>query len=150
MSTTPVPNKKPLQGQAFPTVDAKNRVTIPADWREIIGGNEIHLMPSTAGDCLKMLPPVEMDRLRESVNALVGPKRTAAQRRIGYDSRLVYWDGQGRCVIPDEFCKRLNLTGEVVMNAGEGMLEIWNAAKWEAAKPMIDEESSIVLSSFGI
>lgn len=150
MSTLPAPNPKPLQGEARPTIDAKNRITIPSEWREIIGGNEIYLMPSTDGRCLKMLPPAEMDRLRAYVNTLPGPQRTAALRRIGYDSRSVYWDGQGRCVLPDEFCKRLHLSGEVVIVAGTQMLEIWNAQKWAVMRAEIDATASGPLSEYGI
>lgn len=149
MSTPSATFQKPLLGEVRPTIDGKNRVTIPADWREIIGGNEIYVMVSLDKKCLKMLPPAEMDRLITFVNTLSGEDRTETLTKIGSASRCVRWDSQGRCVLPDDLCKQLGLTGEVVMRAALQILEIWPDKNLKAGKAKTDAIAEPNLRKFG-
>jgi division/cell wall cluster transcriptional repressor MraZ len=42
-------------------------------------------------------------------------------------------DKQGRLVLPEDFCRLLNLKGEITLVGGRGRFEIWNSTKWKQA-----------------
>lgn len=42
-------------------------------------------------------------------------------------------DRQGRLVLPEHFCKDLELKGEVALVGGRSRFEIWNLQKWKRA-----------------
>ena len=48
-------------------------------------------------------------------------------------------DRQGRLVLPEELCKKLDLKGEVALVGGRGRFEIWNLQRWKRAH---EEETS--------
>ncbi len=48
-------------------------------------------------------------------------------------------DKQGRLVLPEELCKKLDLKGEVSLVGGRGRFEIWNLQRWKRAH---EEETS--------
>ncbi|MFZ4716423.1 MAG: division/cell wall cluster transcriptional repressor MraZ [Chthoniobacterales bacterium] len=115
------------------SMDAKNRVTIPAGW--LNGGpDEFHAIPGPSGDCLIMMPPSEFDSIESRIeqSGAPAPERRKAIRQFYGRARAVSADSNGRILLPDEQCEAVKLKGEVVLVGGRSRFEIWNAKRWAA------------------
>ena len=116
-------------------IDEKNRITIPARWRRD-GAEEFIILPEANHQFLVIMSPEEFSRLNLAVEA--DPNVSARDRRVFFrqlHSRAQHGaaDRQGRLVLPEELCKKVELKGEVAMVGGRGRFEIWNLARWKRA-----------------
>jgi MraZ protein len=136
----------------FPrTMDAKNRVTIPSEWLK--EDKVFFVLP--ANGRLSVMPPAVLARQEETINDLIpaGAQRHAMIRRIYSSARQVEPDKQGRILLPDEYCKKVELTTDVAFVAAKDKFEIWSAAKWETTKqqePELSEEQRKVMEALGL
>jgi len=134
-------------------MDAKNRVTVPSDWLSE-GGDIFFVLP--AKNNLSVMPAAELASQEAKLNDLIpaGAARQEALRRIYSSARQVEPDKQGRILLPDEYCKRTDLTGEVVFVGVKGRFEIWNAAKWsivaDKEPELLSEEARKALEALGL
>ena len=122
-------------GEFRHAVDAKHRVTIPSRWRGE-DGEEFFAVPDPAGSFLMILPPHEFDRVKSDVeqNAAIAPAdRRKFIRRFYALAQMVNVDKQGRILLPEDYCRRLGLDGEVVLIGSHSRMEIWNTQRWAAA-----------------
>lgn len=133
-------------------MDAKNRVTIPSEWLGEDGG-EFFVLPAKAN--LSVMPASELarqeDELREMIPA--GPARQEALRHIYGSARRVEPDKQGRILLPEEFCRHAELSGEVTFVGVKNRFEIWSAAKRSIVadtKPEISDEVRRALEALGL
>ena len=115
------------------SIDAKNRVTIPATW--LNGGpDEFHAIPGPSGDCLIVMPPAEFDAIESRIekSGAPAPERRKAIRQFYGQARAVSADSNGRILLPEEQCDAVKLRGEIVLVGGRSRFEIWNAKRWTA------------------
>ena len=114
-------------------MDAKNRVTVPAAWLNE-GSDEFHAIPSTAGDCIMVMPPGEFDAWEDRIkqSGLPADIQRKAIRQFYGRARAVSADSQGRILLPEDQCEALKLKGEIVLVGGRSRFEIWNAKRWAA------------------
>lgn len=122
-------------GEFRHVIDDKNRITIPSRWRRD-EGEELILLPDAQNQYLLVMSPAEL--LRMSGVAEIDGNIPAAQRRVfsrqlHARSQHVVVDKQGRLVLPDDLCKKMNLRGEVALVGGRGRFEIWNRQRWKRA-----------------
>jgi len=108
---------------------------IPARWRRD-GAEEFIILPEANHQFLVIMSPEEFSRLNLAVEA--DPNVSARDRRVFFrqlHSRAQHGaaDRQGRLVLPEELCKKVELKGEVAMVGGRGRFEIWNLARWKRA-----------------
>ena len=139
-------------GEFRHAVDTKHRVTIPSRWRSDDGG-EFFAVPDPAGNFLMILPPPEFDRVKSDVeaNASIAPAdRRKFIRRFYALAQLVSVDKQGRVLLPEEYCRRLGLEGDVVLIGSHSRLEIWNSERWAAATAEEDEVFRRVAGEVGL
>jgi MraZ protein len=62
-------------------------------------------------------------------------------------------DKQGRILLPDELCKRVELAGEVAFVGVKNRFEIWSAAKWSSAAKQeseLSDEARRALEALGL
>jgi MraZ protein len=62
-------------------------------------------------------------------------------------------DKQGRILLPDELCKKVELAGEVAFVGVKNRFEIWSAAKWSSAAEQeseLSEEARRALEALGL
>jgi MraZ protein len=128
-------------GQFQHAIDEKNRITIPARWRRD-GAEEFIILPEATHQFLLVMSPEEFSRM--SATAESDPGVSARDRRVflrHLHSRAQHGasDRQGRLVLPEELCKKLELKGEVALVGGRGRFEIWNLPRWKRAH---EEETS--------
>ncbi len=132
-STPPLPPV--YAGEFRHAIDEKNRITIPARWRRD-GTEEFIILPEANHQFLLVMSPEEFSRM--SAAAESNPQISARDRRVFFrqlHSRAQHGtsDRQGRLVLPEEVCKKLNLKGEVALVGGRGRFEVWNLARWKQA-----------------
>ncbi len=146
------PNSAPplFVGEFSHALDGKSRVTIPSAWRYEEEA-EFFLMPSTKGDCLKALTRLELDRIRAKAAEMQdGPQRLEVLRALGSGARQCRLDKAGRLIVPEEFCKGLNLSGDVSLVGAFDTFEIWNSAARENAKSRTSMIATPHLAQFGL
>lgn len=111
------------------TLDAKNRLFIPAKFREGLGDSFILYSPKDQ-DCLYIYNEKNWEEISEEVIAIGD---VDMQRYIFDDALSVEPDKQGRITIKADFCKRVGLKKEVIVAGVGKRVEIWDAEKREAA-----------------
>ena len=120
-------------------VDEKRRVQIPAKWRPENEGTELTMIlwpKHAAGDCLRVLPPVEMGRLMADIDAMPAgdEKKVFLKRFIGSGSTQVTLDKAGRICVPDEMARQAGIAHEAVLVGLLDRFEIWNPDRYEKVK----------------
>ena len=139
-------------GEFRHAMDAKHRVTIPSRWRGQ-DGEEFFAVPDPAGNFLMILPPAEFDRVKSDVeaNAAISPAdRRKFIRRFYALAQMVAVDKQGRVLLPEDYCRRLGLEGEVVLIGSHSRVEIWNTERWAASTAAEDEVFRRVAGEVGL
>ena len=127
-----------FQGVYYNSVDAKGRASIPARFRELLGGDEALVVTQDQG-AVVAYPLVEWERFMKNFEAL--PAEDALLREDLYFTHVTpatqcCFDKQGRIQIPQslrENCQ-LDTDGErdVVIVGAERTIQIWNKAKYAA------------------
>ncbi len=130
-------------------IEGKNRITIPAAWRF---GEEVDLfmIRKTMEKCISVMPRSEADHFKAKADEMQPEDRAQFLHFLGRDVRQVTLDKAGRISIPDEFCKRLEIEGEVMLTGSWNTFNIWNVADYEAAYPDDEERRASVLRRHGI
>ena len=120
-------------------VDAKRRVQVPAKWRPSRPEVEFTLIvwPKSAhGCCLRVLPPEQMGKLMEDINAMSNddPNKVVLKRFIGSESAQVALDKAGRICLPEEMAKAAGIKKESVLVGLLDRFEIWNPNRYGAVR----------------
>ncbi|HTY87380.1 MAG TPA: hypothetical protein VMB80_07940 [Candidatus Acidoferrum sp.] len=120
-------------------VDEKRRVQIPAKWRPAKPGTELTLMlwpKSKEGPCLRVLPPGEMAKLVQAIDAMSNgdPNKVVLKRFIGSESVQVSVDKAGRICLPEEMARAAGIRNEAVLVGLLDRFEIWNPHSYEKVK----------------
>jgi len=89
-----------------------------------------------AGNCLRVLPPVQMAKLMADIDAMPNgdPNKVVLKRFIGSESVQVALDKSGRICLPDEMAKATGIKDEVVLVGLLDRFEIWNPERFENVK----------------
>ncbi len=137
-------------GEFRHSLDGKSRVTIPSSWR-FEEEAELFLMLSSNKDCVKALPRVELDRVQaDAALKYSGVQLLEIQRTLGARARQCWIDKAGRLVVPDDFCKRFALAGEVVLVGAMKSFEIWNVAEFEIVRMHSETIATPCLADLGL
>ena len=120
-----------LVGRSDHALDPKKRLTIPSEWRVVMGNPEyVYVMPDRKERCLNLIPKAEMEarlgKLREK--ALFDPALNRALQVIGANSEQLVLDVQGRIRICDKLLQFANLTTTVAMVGSVRMIKLWDPA----------------------
>jgi len=120
-------------------VDEKRRVQIPAKWRPDKPGAELTLMlwpKSKEGPCLRVLPPGEMAKLVQTIDAMPNsdPNKVVLKRFIGSESVQVSVDKAGRVCLPEEMARAAGIRDDAILVGLLDRFEIWNPHSYEKVK----------------
>jgi MraZ protein len=110
------------------TVDAARRVQLPLAWRTAkpVDLTMIVWPQHECGPCLRVLPPDQLDKLREKVENMPPADKTALKRHIGSSSIKVELDSAKRIAIPAEMAEAVGIRGEAVFTGMLDYFEIWS------------------------
>ena len=118
-------------GEAKHRLNAKNQVTIPAQFRSVLSEDERKkgfYLVRPSDECLHLYTHSEISQRMEQVKAVLRP---AGRREITRRIRAVDMDGQGRIVIPDDVKKEVGIRKEVVVVGNADRIEIWSPTNLE-------------------
>jgi MraZ protein len=120
-----------LLGSYDHTVDDKNRLTLPAKFREAFTDGVV--ITRGLDGCLYAYRRADWDRLVESRLAPLDPLSPETRRleRFFYSGASeAELDKQGRVMLPAALIEHAKLSKEVVVAGVNDRLEIWDRAAW--------------------
>jgi MraZ protein len=118
-------------GEYEHTIDDKNRVTLPARFRDALADGLV--LTRSLDECLDVYSRADWDALVVSRLADLDPFSREARelKRFFFaaaaDAEL---DKQGRVIVPPALAKRARLGREVIVAGVHDHLEIWDRAAW--------------------
>ena len=115
------------------TIDDKNRLTLPAKFRQAFADGVV--VTRGLDGCLYAFRRPDWDRLVESRLATLDPLSPEGRRleRFFYSGASeTELDKQGRVMVPRELMEHAKLGREVVVAGVKDRLEIWDRAAWRA------------------
>ncbi len=113
------------------TLDAKNRLTVPAKMRSQL--TETVVLSRATEKCVAVWPKGDFDTFVEGVLAGTGPldpKRDAIKRYFYAHSYDVELDSAGRVMVPPKLLEYGGLAKEVVVNGMGDRIEVWDRERW--------------------
>ena len=125
------------------SLDSKRRLTIPSDWREIVGApGRLFVLPGVNETCLCVYPAREMTRRLEKLRnlSIADEKGRKLARQLGSRSDLVPWDSQGRIRVKDDLLEYADLRNQVVLVGTFDGFELWSPDQWKQQSEGIDAE----------
>jgi MraZ protein len=138
-----------FSGEFCHGLDPKNRITIPSRWRRT-EAEEFFLMPDRTNKFLRAMPPGPFRAVADKIAADPGvsaAERAVFMRHFYSRSQHASTDKQGRLLLPDELCTKLNLHGEVILVGVHEGFEVWNKETWKSTQ---ESEASIFERIAGI
>jgi MraZ protein len=122
-----------LLGEYDHTIDDKNRLTLPARFRQAMAGGVVLTRGLDA--CVEAYPAEDWRGLVQSRLAGLNPLRreTRVLERFYYTGAVeAQPDKQGRVMLPPALIEHARLGREVVVVGMRDRLEIWDRAAWRA------------------
>lgn len=135
-------------------LDAKNRLTIPADWRFETDGRTAYLAIPNPNGCISVYPPTMVQKLIDAASQsnLSNPARQRALTMLGRLSSKVACDRAGRISLDARLLSHAGITGEAVLIGEFTKFHIWSAEKLaqEDAKSATPEDILSTLAELGL
>ncbi len=120
-----------LVGEFDHTIDEKNRLTLPAKFRQAFAGGLV--VTRGMDGCLYVFPREEWEASVEARLAELDPlsKEGRLMQRYFYSGAAeADPDKQGRVMVPTALSEHAGLGRDVVIAGVRDHLEIWDRAKW--------------------
>ena len=130
---SPTRGETVFRGQFSHTVDPKGRLSIPADFREVLAnGFGDKLMVAPNGNALDVYPERTWKALEDKVSELplLDPDRRKFQYLYLSGGKIVMLDPQGRIQIPQNYRERAGLVKDVEIVSMMTYFEIWDKERW--------------------
>jgi transcriptional regulator MraZ len=140
----------PFQGNHDHSLDAKNRLTVPARSRpELAAGVTL---AKGFDPCLQVWPTADYDRVAGLALAGLNPMAPEARelkRHLYGNSMTMELDSAGRIMIPPNFLQYAGISKEVmVVGAGE-CLELWDRDRWQTYETDLVTRAADHIASVG-
>jgi len=116
----------------FPySLDAKNRLTVPAKFRTALAGGVV--LAKGTERCVDIWTPEGFDAYVEAARAGMHPLSKDSEKISRYFSANSFdteLDSAGRVMLPSGLLEHAGLEKEVVVNGADAHLEIWDRSAW--------------------
>jgi MraZ protein len=123
----------PFRGTFDHTLDAKNRLTVPARYRAALSEGVVLAMPVDLRPCVGVWRPEEYEAYTRRALAEVPPlsTRLAELERFFYgSSHDAELDAAGRIMIPTSLRESARLAKDVIVVGVGERLELWDKGVW--------------------
>lgn len=127
-----------LKGTYTQAVDIKGRMAFPAKLREIMG--ESLVLTRGVGGCIFVYSPEVFEEKAQKLNEMPMAHALTLQRTLMANAADVEADKQGRILIPARLRELAGIDKEAVVTGVSDHCEIWDAARWNEANGLSDEE----------
>ena len=125
-----------FRGLTDTTLDAKNRLTIPAKQRRPLEDGVVVALQHDARQCISIWCTAEfngyVDGLIDSMHPL-SPDRVKLERYFHAYSSEVELDAAGRVMLPAKLLEEAGITREVTLIGARNRLEVWERDAWQLA-----------------
>lgn len=127
-------------GSFHHSLDPKRRLTIPSDWRGMIGpSSRLYVFPHPDRKCLYLYTLAEMNRrlrqLRGTGSSDAQDEQAIRAMTASADALLV--DAQGRVRIKDELLAHVEVQSKVVLVGTLTRIELWSEENFDMALPTV-------------
>jgi MraZ protein len=132
------------------TLDAKNRLTLPAKLRKLFSDGVV--LAKGIERCVQVWTPEGYEIYVASVLADVHPLSEQARKLTRYfsanavDTEL---DGAGRVMVPAFLLAHGDLGKEVVITGAEACLEVWDRTAWSDYNAALTQDITDIAAVFG-
>ncbi|HEY0515585.1 MAG TPA: division/cell wall cluster transcriptional repressor MraZ [Solirubrobacteraceae bacterium] len=130
----------PFRGTFDHTLDAKNRLTVPARYRAALADGVVLAMPIDQMPCVGVWRPQDYDiytsRALEALPPL-SPRRTQLERYLYGSSADLELDAAGRIMVPGFLGDHAKLQKDVVVVGVGDRMELWNRSAWNEHRPAL-------------
>jgi MraZ protein len=141
-SSTRIATLVSFRGTFEHTLDAKNRLTVPAKYRSALAEGALLAMPLDQMPCVTIWLPEEYDSYtQDAIKELppLSPGRSELERFFFGNSQHVDLDGAGRIMLPSFLIDHAKLAKDVVVVGAGKRLELWSKAGWGGHQPTLLE-----------
>lgn len=139
-------------GTYLHNLDPKRRLTVPSEWRALVGQPEqFFVIPSVGDDRHLYVYPARVmgPKLRNIHNLSMADAQGRTYLRImGSRSEMLGWDTQGRIRVRDELLAHAGLTSEVLLVGNFEGFELWNPKAWESVASKMDDRGLLDASKY--
>ena len=113
------------------TLDAKNRIIIPAKFRERLGPNAVITIGNDG--CLSIYTAQEWEKLFQQLSQMNSNSSATRKhvRMLAGSASECEFDNRGRVGLPQHLIQLCNLNKEVVIVGNLTHIEIWSKERWE-------------------
>ncbi len=120
-----------LMGNFQHSLDDKNRIRLPADFRKEMG-DEYYLMPGTNG-CIFVYKADDTQGVLSKLFSLdsLDPEKTLKLTQLTAFSRSVTADSQGRFMLPDDLIRIMGIKKDVRIVGAATKAIIWSEERWQ-------------------
>lgn len=126
-----------LLGEYRHNVDPKNRLFIPAKFREELG-ETFYVTRKIMEKCLAIYSEAEWTKFSEKLNTLPDSKVGKIKQFIFSKTAQVSPDTHGRILIPANLLQYANIEKNVVIAGIGDHVQIWNEKDWDAKEQELD------------
>jgi MraZ protein len=123
----------PFRGTFDHTLDAKNRLTVPARYRATLAEGVVLAMPVDLKPCVGVWRPQDYETYTERALAELPPlsPRLSELERFFYgSSHDTELDAAGRIMVPGFLGEHASLQKDVVVVGAGDRMELWDRSSW--------------------
>lgn len=134
------------------TLDAKNRLTIPARFRAMLADGVVLAMQPDERRCFAIWRPDDYEHHTEQTLAGLPPSspQVASLRRFFYgNSYESDVDGAGRVIVPPSLLEHAVLERDVVIAGAGPCLEVWDRIHWAEYNSTLFDQVGEMTASLG-
>ena len=127
-------------GQYEHTLDAKNRLTIPAKFRAQL--SEGIVLAKEQETCIAIRPATAWNRFTDEMRDLGtfwDQDYRDFQRRYAAGAFDAQLDAAGRIMLPQALIDKAELSREVVLVGNLDTIEVWDRARWRREEERLDQ-----------
>lgn len=131
------PTHMPFTDAYHRTIDAKNRIQVPAQFRSEmdpeVHGTAFHLCPGERQNTLSLYPQRTFERRAEQLRTeqISGEDSLAFEQMYFSLASKLEMDKQGRVVLPERQLALVNLGEEIVLAGANTRIDIWAKKDYE-------------------
>ena len=134
-----VESKQTFVGEFRHSLDAKNRLFIPAKFRELLGTN--FAISRINEKCLLLFSEDEWIRYTDKLLNGVPADTKRIARKVFSKTTYATPDAQGRVIIPAKLCELAELQKNAVIVGAGNHAEIWSEDNWDALEAELSDEA---------
>ena len=137
-------------GEYRHNLDAKNRLFIPAKFREELGESFV-IAKLMRGECLRVCSVAEWDKYIEPIRNMKRKDSEKIIRALTKEAIQVAPDAQGRVILSAMLIEKAGLTKNAVIIGCNDYVEIWSEEAYERMLAEEDEDEMLeILESMGL